>query len=416
MNWSPEQSKALDAVAAWYDTGPEGPQVFRLDGYAGTGKTTLAKHFAQAIENVIFATFTGKAAHVLASKGCHGARTIHSLIYQPRERGSTRYDDLTTRLAALIEKLRKEMPSTPIDKIDAWIEANENVRELRRLIKVEEKMGHKPLFQLKETSDLTKAGLLVVDEVSMVGPEMAHDLMSFGVKMLVMGDPAQLPPIEGEGFFHKGKPDILLTEIHRQAQDNPIIRLATMVRNGQALQVGDYGESRILHRSQATKDMYLSHDQIIVGRNATRRGCNSEYRRLSGRGESPFPVTGDKLVCLRNNSKLGLLNGSLWSTKTGAEAAANRLSLHIEPLDGVGSQMTLCAHKQYFLGETPPFYEVREAECFDFGNALTCHKSQGSQFDSVLILDESAAFKQYQDQWLYTAITRAAKRFTMIKM
>src|SRR5665213_2774895 len=84
MAWSPQQDAALTQVAAWLKRGE--PQVFRLFGYAGTGKTTLARHLAEDIEGeVIFAAYTGKAALVLRSKGCKGARTIHSLIYRPRE-------------------------------------------------------------------------------------------------------------------------------------------------------------------------------------------------------------------------------------------------------------------------------------------------------------------------------------------
>ncbi len=84
MSWSPQQDRALAAVAAWMKHGE--PQVFRLFGYAGVGKTTLARQLAEDVDGeVAFAAYTGKAALVLRSKGCKGARTIHSLIYRPRE-------------------------------------------------------------------------------------------------------------------------------------------------------------------------------------------------------------------------------------------------------------------------------------------------------------------------------------------
>ena len=56
----------------------------------------------------------------------------------------------------------------------------------------------------------------------MVDAELARDLMSFGVPLLVLGDPAQLPPIHGGGFTD-AKPDAMLTEVHRQAQDDPMV-------------------------------------------------------------------------------------------------------------------------------------------------------------------------------------------------
>jgi exodeoxyribonuclease V len=417
MDWSHKQMQALDAVAAWLKTGSGGPQVFRLFGYAGTGKTTLAKHLAAGAGRVIFATFTGKAAHVLRSKGCLGAQTIHSLIYQPRERGTFRLDDLNKQLSALIEQLTLEKPDVSTDVLEDWFNSNDNVRELRREIEDEKKAGRKPLFELKsETSALREADLLVVDEVSMVGPDMAHDLLSFGKKILVLGDPAQLPPVKGIGYFTEAKPDVLLTEIHRQARDNPIIELATRVRNGESLKIGRYGESQVIHKSQATKELYTSHDQMLVGTNKMRRGCNDELRRLLGRNATPFPVKGDKLVCLRNNKLLGLLNGSLWVVRSATPPAMERIALEVEPFDGAGMAMSCVAHENPFHGREVPFFEAKEAESFDYGYALTVHKSQGSQWSSVLVLDESACFKGDADKHLYTAITRAADRVTVVQL
>ena len=84
MIWTPQQDAALKSVAAWLKCGE--PQLFRLFGYAGTGKTTLAKKIAEDVDgSVAFAAFTGKAALVMRSKGCGDARTIHSLIYRARE-------------------------------------------------------------------------------------------------------------------------------------------------------------------------------------------------------------------------------------------------------------------------------------------------------------------------------------------
>ena len=75
--FTPHQDAALNAVAAWLKSKPGRngvPQVFRLFGYAGTGKTTLARHLAEAVDGkVLFAAFTGKAALVMRSKGCERA-------------------------------------------------------------------------------------------------------------------------------------------------------------------------------------------------------------------------------------------------------------------------------------------------------------------------------------------------------
>src|SRR5262249_27718895 len=90
--FSPHQNAALAAVATWLKAKPGQrhgtPQVFRLFGYAGTGKTTLARHVAEGVDGkVLFGAFTGKAALVMRSKGCAGATTIHGMIYQARDSG-----------------------------------------------------------------------------------------------------------------------------------------------------------------------------------------------------------------------------------------------------------------------------------------------------------------------------------------
>ena len=96
MDWSPQQHQALEKVAAWfksYRASGKG-QVFRVFGYAGTGKTTLARHFAEQTGGLVrFAAFTGKAALMMERSGCHGASTIHSLLYNARTRkdGSVKF-------------------------------------------------------------------------------------------------------------------------------------------------------------------------------------------------------------------------------------------------------------------------------------------------------------------------------------
>ena len=108
MKWSPEQDAALRAVDSWLHKGQS--QVFRLFGYAGVGKTTLARHFAEnAGGEVAFAAFTGKAAHVLRQKGCEGATTIHALIYRPT-------GDEPDAEGGLSFSLRRDAPASKADQ------------------------------------------------------------------------------------------------------------------------------------------------------------------------------------------------------------------------------------------------------------------------------------------------------------
>ncbi|MBE7184965.1 MAG: AAA family ATPase [Methylobacterium mesophilicum] len=375
MEFSPQQDEALQAVSRWLKSGR--PQVFRLFGYAGTGKTTLARHFAEGVEGgVQFAAFTGKAAQVLRSKGATNARTIHSLIYRPR--GEESVEDETTG-----------------------------------------KTSVSPTFALNRQSPIAKAKLVVIDECSMVDEALGRDLLSFGTPVLVLGDPGQLPPVTGGGFFTEAEPDFLLTEIHRQARDNAIIRLALDVREGREFMRGDYGEAQVIGKEDVDRDKVMGADQVLVGTNRTRRRYNTRLRELKG-FSAAFPQAGDKLVCLRNDPAKGLLNGSLWKVMTSSrETVKPGINLLVSPEEddpdrGVAKIKLL---KEAFDN---PDAEIawsnrKRYDDFDYGYALTVHKAQGSQWDDVMLFDESWAFKDTRARWLYTAITRAAKKLTVVR-
>lgn len=363
MDWSPQQESALRAVSSWLRD-PSGQQVFRLFGWAGTGKSTLAVHLAKGVGKVVFAAFTGKAALVMRKRGCVGASTIHSLIY----------------------------------------------------VLVEEK-GGEPKFVLNPDSEVADADLVVIDEVSMVGAELARDLLSFGKKVLVLGDPFQLPPVKDAGFFTDVDPDIMLTEIHRQAADNPIIRMSMDIREGRGLDFGAYGESRVIRATQVDRSAVLAADQILCGRNATRILYNDRVRELRGL-PARQPVANDRLVCLRNNRQKNLLNGQLWTVKEVKPKGRGGIELLLSP-DDAGSRAgdaLVFTHEKWFQGREEEFdwSERRRYDEFYFGYALTVHKAQGSQWDSVYLFDESNAFRQDRDRHLYTAVTRAAEKITVV--
>jgi ATP-dependent exoDNAse (exonuclease V) alpha subunit len=360
--FTPEQDAALKAVSAWMKQPKE--QLFRLFGFAGTGKTTLAKEIAEGISgDVLFGAFTGKAASVMRSKGCDGAQTIHSMIY--RSRGS--------------------------DDEDA------------------------PRFVLNKQSEARKAKLVIIDECSMVDEPLGQDLLSFGTKVLVLGDPAQLPPVQGGGYFTEHEPDVMLTEVHRQAADNPIVHASMLVRNGERLTRGDQGALKVIDRRDLGQKVAMAADQILVGRNQTRRDVNQKIRVLRGHGESA-PVAGEKVVCLKNNKEKGLLNGGTWTVKERSISSKGIVTMRVladdAPEDGLVKVSVL---PEFFLGKEDEvsYSRRRDHDEFDFGYALTVHKAQGSQWDDVLLFDESFAFREHRDRWLYTGITRAAERLTI---
>lgn len=377
MQWGGQQAGALDGVANWHrqcmaerGAGKRLSQpVYRVFGYAGTGKTTLARHFAGQIDgHTCYAAYTGKAAMVMRKSGCKGAQTIHSLIYNVMDDG-----------------------------------------------------GGAVRFVWNSESDAADAALIVIDEVSMVDEKIGRDLMRYGRPILVLGDPAQLPPVKGGGYFTDHLPDVMLTEIHRQAQDNPIIWIATKVRDGGDVPHGTYGESIVGPRKNLTIGDIRAADQVLVGRHATRINHNRRIREIHGMPHGKA-VIGDRIICLRNDAKLGIFNGGLFTIDdlpdpTKRQRNANRMPLVIKSIDQPKRKpIEAVARVEAFSGglDDIDFSQRRGTQDFDFGYALTTHKAQGSQWESVCIFDESFAFRDDWRRWLYTAVTRASDRLWLV--
>lgn len=406
MSWTPEQERALGAIRRWLDKGDQ--QVFRLAGLAGTGKTTLAREAMGMVRGpVYFAALTGKAAHVLTRKGSP-ARTIHSLMYKPPSRSRERLLELERAVA----ELRAEDPLHP------------RVRELEKEADEERANLARPAFKLDLESPLREAGLIVVDEASMIDQQMGEDLEYWGRPILAIGDPGQLPPVFGRPHFDMERPDFMLHEIHRQARDNPIIELSHRIRRGERLSPGNYGDTRVLHRREVSQDLILGADQILCGTHDMRLKSNERYRAILGH-DDPYPVRGDRLVCLRNNHDAGLLNGQIWRV-LGSQHCRDEGSfeLTIEEEES-GLVVETEAHEDYFRytwetrrglrrrsQETPAPWEVSNLQCFDYAYALTVHKAQGSQWPSVVVFNDWRG--QDWSRWAYTAVTRAAERLDFV--
>jgi len=366
MAWSNQQECALKQIGNWLND-PNGKQFFYLAGYAGSGKSTLATEIASMVSgNVVYGAFTGKAALVMRRKGCLNAMTIHSMIYSVKE---DRYG--------------------------------------------------LPRFYLNKESLAADAGLVIIDEVSMVSEELGRVLLSFGTRVLVLGDPGQLPPVKGAGYFTSNTPDVMLTEIHRQAQDNPIIRLSMQVREGGKLDIGAYGESKVIPVGAVDRAEVIGFDQVLVGKNLTRRTYNQRIRQLKG-FSGDYPQKGERLVCLKNSREKGLLNGGLWEAAKVKKPILGMVDMVVQPDDagGAAAPVDVSVHELFFSGREGELTrdERKHSDEFDYGWALTVHKSQGSQWNSVYIFDESGAFREDARRWLYTAVTRAAEKVTVVAM
>lgn len=412
------QAKGIKKFVAWYlqckaeiDAGePLSQPVFRIFGYAGTGKTTTLKaaiaELREALAgrdiNIMYGAFTGKAALVMTRKGTP-ATTIHSMCYKFMEATKEAIDKAREELEALILKGPENDGSR--------LMLNAVVAETREKINA----MYKPQFMLNPESLVLGADLITLDEVSMVGEDMAADLMSFGKPILVLGDPGQLPPIKGEGAFTQATPDVMLTEIHRQALDSPIIRLATMAREGRFIPYDAYSDDvhKMRRGDMSPRDM-MAADQVLVGMNATRLSLNNAMRKSSGR-QSEFPEGPDeKIICLKNQNDVGLVNGMFISLSDCGAVGEFGFRARIKTEDGadIGEKTVYRGHFDDHVSldkdraKRDHFKKKGMVEA-TYGSAITVHKSQGSQFENTILYDDGFGRGEDRNKWLYTAITRA---------
>ena len=376
MQLSPSQDRAICAIKQWYDNWTPDEPFFYLAGGAGSGKTTIESHFTDTISGrVVRGAYTGKAALRMQQVSGKQASTVHSLAYM----------------------------------IDNDKEEDEERGERRQ-----------PKFKLNLTgSPIVGCKLFVLDECSMISATMGDDLLKFKVPILVLGDPFQLPPIKGAGYFIKRKPHALLTEIHRQALESPIIRVATDIRNGKVLSRLDEDGCRIYpySRDYDIDAEFIMADQILTGTNKIREIVNKKVRDLKG-FSNIYPERGDKLICLKNQPKLNIFNGLLGDVITVRTDSNNKLILDIE--SEIGRRNCLNIIPQCFTDmeavKDIPFKDKQNFSEFDYGYCLTVHKAQGSQWDNVLLLDDGFLSwkKKARAQWLYTGVTRAAEKLTVL--
>lgn len=410
MRFSPTQEKALAAIATWL-ADPNAKQTFYLAGHAGSGKTTCAKHAVEdAKGRAIFCAPTAKAALVMRRKGCTDAKTIHSVAYRVAGDGLSSLDEIEALKAELA--LREKAGD------------QEGITRVRALIRraIEDRVKQNgPRFSLNVNSDIRRAPVVVVDEASMVNESMGRDLESFGTKILAIGDPAQLPPVYGVGYFTSRDPDAYLDEIHRQALDSPILRLADLARRGQPLPLGRIDDNvdvctyRPGRPDPALEKRVLEAEMILVGRNRTRHACNHKIRRLIGHGDEPAPVPGDRAVCLRNDHERGLLNGSTWVVDR-CVPDFDHMTAKIEVHSTDDETRVECGTwLHHFMAREQELDGLprRELAELAYGWALTVHKAQGGQADDVLIFDESRQFGKDAAKHLYTAITRSSRVLTV---
>ena len=364
-----------------------------IAGYAGTGKSTLINFIIAALEvnpedEVAYITFTGKASEVLREKGCPNAMTAHKLLYYS-----------------------KQMPNG--------------------------KFFYRPRPSLEKNYKV-----IVVDEVSMLPKDMWDLLLTHGIYVIACGDPFQIPPIDknqDNGILNN--PHIFLDEVMRQAKESDIICLSMDIREGKKINPFKGNDTQVFNKKDLCDGMYFWADQILVSTNKSRHDINSYIRDDLGRGFEP--EINDKVICLRNcwdtlSEKQcdPLINGSIGTIS----------AMHMESIDYIimGQKVTapvlvtdlITSNDEYknlhidytALTTGEKFFNPRQEYIirknkqnpelpieFNFGYAITGHRAQGSQWNKVLVLEESFPFDRIEHaRWLYTTVTRAAEKLTLI--
>ena len=406
ITFTPEQEAAITKAVTWMDNFEfQKQKVMRMIGPAGTGKTSIMKEIGRRTKRrLLYGAFAGKAAMVLRSKGCEPSETLHKTLYEPRGGSIKHYKEELAILEGLSNEAERKTQENKLEQMRIAMQA--------------------PGFVKKLPAEFHIRTGFAFDEVSMVDKYVGGDAEALGFPILAVGDPFQLPAIMGDSyFFPKGfTPDIELKQIHRQAAGSPVLRLATAVRGGNLLPYGRMGDSEIV-RQLPLKD-YLEFDQILCGTNKMRKQVNSAMRKLMGR--TKFCEPGDKLICLQNNYEVGVMNGSQWEVvkcQIWENPHGHKFYVsHLKSLDEPGVELKRAfVHVNPLLEGTslenphwtPMLTGVAVGLVMTHANAVTVHKAQGSQWNSVAVLDDWNG--SHYAQWLYTAITRAALRVTVVR-
>jgi exodeoxyribonuclease-5 len=268
------------------------------------------------------------------------------------------------------------------------------------------KGGFQPVFKRRPLN--LRGQVLVVDESSMVNADLADALIATGAQIVTFGDVGQLQPVEGKRYFDQ--PDFTLREIRRQAKDSPIIRQAYRVREGLSYESDGQGVQII--EGSITEDalVAIGADVVLVHANDTRHAMNTCIRQR--RGLPDYPTAGEMIMCRRNNSYWGVINGDSYRLLEPFTPGQSRIALSIE-----GHRAEVAAE---FEGiEATPALDGRWRPVtqvpFGYSYCLTVHKAQGSEWEHVLVIDDYPVSSDQRPQWLYTAITRAKPRVTILR-
>lgn len=384
MKFSQKQQEVFDEIMHFFLASDE--MVYVFSGVAGSGKSTIINEINNVLNDeyqkvVAVITLTGKAVSTLKDKGIHTARTIHSYMYEP-----------------LVDEHDNLIGFTPTNP------------------------------------DELPEDFIIIDEGSMINEEIFTDVYALGKKILVVGDENQLPPISKTDFNIMEESNFRLEEIHRLAEGNPIIQLSQhILTHGTLPRNFESDNIRFIKRDDMRSHLTQYHDDyevVLCGMNKTRRSINKMVRKL--KGHSGFlPNEGERVICLRNDKSQGIFNGEMFTIKHRNEypytvkEVNHELSKIIITSDD-GMFRSVLVHDDVWGSDDvwlKYIYEYNQAEgknvrrllnLFDFGEAITVWKSQGSEYQNLMFVDEDVSFFVDRSKFRYTGITRSKDKITIV--
>lgn len=442
---STDQQQALDGILEFISD-PSSPQVSRLSGAAGTGKTSVLAEVAKLRDTTVV-TPTNRAAGVLRNKGVP-ASTIHSQIYET----------LAIKLADQIQALEDSISSLDLRE-KSGEELSEEEVKLR--VRLRERL-EQTKTQLEETPSGTylKFSLrmgaferrnVLIDESSMVGEKLLKDVLkSNPSKVILVGDENQLPPVKDVPVFQGYNPDWRLTQQHRTGESSGILSVANAIIDGGV--VSGWREARQLDSviteefnpfgaqemcDQVSSGALLDQKAVwITHTNRFRAAINRAVRKRMWGEEESLPMEGDILVSRKSIfCRMPEDDGPLFADDDVQSQERDVLKIPngtfarvIEVIDddiqdgNIGRRVVLDVDgREIGAFMKQPDFEVESQEGYapwHYAYCLTAHRAQGSEWDKVVVVG-TKSLRRLSDkecnQWVYTAVTRAKKKLVWLR-
>lgn len=433
--------------------------VLAVTGKAGSGKTLLLAELYKALKaagvEIVSGDYeprkkrdrrtlailapTNKAASVLRLRGVP-ATTIHRILYTPVY--DPEYERIAEWLAGSGDRPEIEgLTDQALDRAAAFYASNTSIPGALAAAGLR---GSDFITGWKRREEPLDIGF--VDESSMLDDRQFDDLKEIFPTLLMFGDPAQLAPVNQSGamVFDKLPQNRLLhlNRIHRQEADNPILDLAhalgdpelTFDRFEQMIEAAAQRDERVVWGQRVEVDL-MARSPVLVWRNATRIRLINAFRQVHGAPEDAL-LEGEPLICdgielpLKHRKKRldlearGLIKGAqVIYLGEGRKPGFSRLHVMGAEDPQVSAASIVKIEKP---DEEEPFipFAARMGATFLHGAAVTIHKAQGSQWDTVQVfapdiytaarMGRTEAGQPLWKRLAYVAITRAQERLIWV--